>query len=71
MIRILESRIIEGNKSFVNIACLSTESKPIGDYVTGSKLVEADTGAEFRFDEVAGAWNQTGAGYTAPEQADT
>ena len=72
MIRILEQRVIEGNKTYIRAACLSTdEAKPAGDFVTGSELTEADTGAKFMYDETAGQWNQTGAGYTPPEPADT
>lgn len=69
MTRILVERIIEDDKVYIEAACLSTdESKPSGNFVTGSKLVEADTGAEFMYDETAGQWNQTAAGYTAPEE---
>lgn len=71
MVRIIESRVIANDKSYVNIACLSTDSKPVGNYVTGSVLLEADTGAQFAYNESANEWNQISAGYTPETTAQT
>ena len=69
MVRILERRVYSAEKDYVNVACLADDSKPTGNFVTGSICLEVDTGAQFAFDEVAGAWNQISAGYTAPDES--
>lgn len=51
MVRILEARVIEGDKLYIIGACASDDEKPVGNYVTGSKMIEADTGDEYRFVE--------------------
>ena len=66
-IRCIEERIFEGDKTLVKFAGLSTESKPTGNFVNGSVFVCVDDGSEFMYNETAGEWNQTKAGYTAPE----
>ena len=48
-------------------AGLSTDSKPTGSFVNGSKFICVDDGSEFMWNETASEWNQTKAGYTAPE----
>ena len=68
MIRILECRAFEGGKVYVNGACLSGEEKPVGNYVTGSRMIEADTGDVYMFAEGdSPAWTliSTGAGHPA------
>ena len=67
MVRCIEKKAFEGNKSLVKFAGLSTDDKPVGDFVNGSSFVCVDDGSEFMFNETAGEWNQTKAGYTAPE----
>lgn len=56
MVRILNERIIEGNKKYIEAAALSTDSKPTADLVTGSVLVTVDNGKCYLFNETAGAW---------------
>ena len=56
MLRILNERIIEGNKKYIEAACLSTDSKPTADLVTGSVLVTVDNGKGYLFNETAGEW---------------
>ena len=55
-VRILTERIIEGNKKYIEAACLSTDSKPTADLVTGSVLVTVDNGKGYLFNETAGEW---------------
>lgn len=61
MLRILESRVHCVDESghalhYIDAACLSTDTKPTTNLVTGSRLTEVDTGAFYRFDEASGAW---------------
>lgn len=66
-IRCIEVKIFEGNKTLVRFAGLSNDSKPTGNFVNGSSFVCVDDGSEFMYNETAGEWNQTKAGYTAPD----
>ena len=66
-IRCIEQKIFEGNKMLVKFAGLSNDSKPTGAFVNGSSFVCVDDGSEFMYNETAGEWNQTKAGYTAPD----
>ena len=66
-IRCIEEKAFEGNQVLVKFAGLSTDSKPTGDFVNGSSFVCVDDGSEFMYNETAGEWNQTKAGYSAPE----
>lgn len=43
---------------YVELACLSTDTKPVDNIATGSIAVEADTGDVYLFDEVSEAWNK-------------
>ena len=56
MVRVLTERIIEGNKKYIEAACLSTDSKPTANLVTGSVLVTVDNGKGYLFNETAGEW---------------
>lgn len=67
MVRVLNERIIEGNKKFIEAAGLSTDSKPTANLVTGSKFTEADTGDVYLFDEVGGTWAKVAAGWVDPD----
>ena len=60
MIRILDERIFEDKKRYVSIACLSTDTKPTNDIVTGSSAIEVDTSDAYLFDEVSGTWIKAG-----------
>ncbi len=48
------NRLIEG-KELVEIACLSSDTKPDG-YANGSILIEMDTGSIFMYDEDGAEW---------------
>ena len=43
---------------YVEIACLSSDTKPTEDIATGSMALEADTGDVYVFDEVSEVWNK-------------
>ena len=49
--RILVSRIIDNNVSYIEAAGISLEDKPTAGIATGSKFTEVDTGKEYRFAE--------------------
>lgn len=56
MLRILEQKIIEGNKCYIEAAGLSTDTKPTVNIVTGSVFVAVDTGKGYLFNETSGEW---------------
>ena len=62
MIRILDSRIYEDGKNYVEYAGLSTDTKPTANIITGSSFVEVDTGDAYLFDEVGEDWYKIGGG---------
>ena len=53
MVRILvEQTFVEGKK-YIEAYCLSTDTKPVEDLVTGSFCMEVDTGKTYLFNEEA------------------
>ena len=60
-VRILTERIIEGDKKYIEAACLSTDSKPTANLVTGSLALEVNTGDVYAFDETGGEWDKIAA----------
>ena len=60
MITIMETKKIFNNKQLVDIACLSTDTKPTIGIMNGSMLIEVNTGKLYVFDESASAWNEIG-----------
>ena len=42
--------------SYVEVACLSTDNKPTGNFLTGSICVEVNTGKVFFYNRAASAW---------------
>lgn len=58
MVRITESRIIEGNTNYIELSCLSTDTKPTAGVCTGSLALEVDTGDVYAFDETGGEWGK-------------
>ena len=49
-----------GGLNYMEIAGLSTDSKPTSGLVTGSLFLEVDTGKVYAFDEVSSTWTQMG-----------
>lgn len=45
-------------KYLIDIACLSTDTKPSTNIVTGSLALEVNTGDIYAFDEVSGNWTK-------------
>ena len=64
MIRILNERVFDDGKMYIEGACVSKDTKPTTGIVTGSKLTEADTGDVYMFyeDETTPAWGKIQAG---------
>ena len=56
MVRILAERLHTITKRYISAVGLSTDVKPTGEYVTGSKYVEVDTGKRFLYSEDSGQW---------------
>lgn len=50
-VRILEERIQQGNKRYIEAVGLSTDTKPTDNIVTGSLFVEVNTGKVFMHNE--------------------
>lgn len=62
MVRELVKRNITDDKFYVELACVSTDSKPTAGIVTGSLALEADTGDVYAFAEGdSPAWNKIAA----------
>ena len=56
MIRFYTSEQVDNEKVMVEIACLSTDSKPTDGIATGSLALEVNTGKIYAFDEVGETW---------------
>ena len=61
MVRFIKSTPIEQyfgapQKRYVEVACLSSDTKPTEGIATGSIAVEADTGKVFFFNEATSSW---------------
>lgn len=59
MIRYLIHRPTTDGKVYAVIAGLSTDAKPTAGLITGSRFVEADTGAGYLFNETGSAWTES------------
>lgn len=62
MIRILEERVFEDGKMYIEGACVADDTKPTTGIVTGSLFLEADTGDVYVFyeDTTTPAWTKIG-----------
>lgn len=58
MIRIIESTTYDDGKQHLEVALLSTDSKPTESVATGSIAMEVNTGKMFVFDEVGSTWTE-------------
>lgn len=56
MIRTIESKLIDTNRAYVELAGLSTDTKPTDGLATGSIFTEVDTGTVFFFDDASDTW---------------
>ena len=68
MVRITLERLVPNNagdprKKYVEIACKSTDTKPTNEeWVSGSVLIEVNTGRAYFYEEEADTWNPAGGG---------
>lgn len=53
MLRTLFAGIMQGGKQYVEMACLSTDVKPVGAYLTGSLLHVVDAKKVYAYNEDA------------------
>lgn len=60
MIRALVERNFDQTKKYVELAGLSTDSKPTSGIITGCLFYEVDTGVKYMFDETGAVWNAIG-----------
>lgn len=51
MIRKIVENKFDSEKSYVELACLRTDSKPVGGMITGSLALEVDTGDIYAYNE--------------------
>lgn len=62
MVRILKDEKFQGNKHYVEGACIHDDTKPTSGIVTGSLMLEVDTGDVYAFQEGdSPAWNKIAA----------
>lgn len=57
-IRIKEATTYEDGTTYMELACASTDTKPVEGVATGSVAVEADTGDKYLFDEDGQEWHK-------------
>ena len=58
MIRTLVEQIHVDGKNYIEIAGLSTDTKPTAGIITGSLALEVDTGDVYAFDEHGSEWDK-------------
>ena len=60
MVRIVEEKIIDKNKRYIEAYGLSTDTKPTELLITGSVFIEVNTGSAYFWDETGATWNKVG-----------
>ena len=60
MIRKIVNKAYSEELRYVEISCLSTDTKPTEGIVTGSVAIEVDTGDVYMFDEESSTWKKVG-----------
>ena len=69
MVRILVERAFTGSLRYIEAAGLSTDTKPVGGIITGSRFLAVDTGDVYAYDETnSGSWAKIQAGPAADNQ---
>ena len=61
MIRKLVEKTLTDEKKYVELACLSTDTKPTANIATGSLALEVNTGDVYAFDEAGSEWDKISA----------
>ena len=62
MVRELAGFAYDGEKKFCDFAGMSSDTKPTGNFITGSRFIEVDTGVVFLYDETSQSWFSQGSG---------
>ena len=62
MVRELAGFAYDGEKKFCDFAGMSSDTKPTGNFITGSRFVEVDTGIHYLYDEESNTWTAQGSG---------
>lgn len=60
MVRYLVEQSFTESKKYVEIACVSTDTKPVSGLVTGSLALEVDTGDVYAYNEDAASGSEWG-----------
>ena len=60
MVTTLKVLSAERGKMAMELACLSTDTKPVGGVLNGSICMEIDTGDMYMFDEASTTWKKIG-----------
>ena len=58
MVRTLVKQAHTNTKNYVELACLSTDTKPSTGIITGSLAIEVDTGDVYAYDETGAEWDK-------------
>jgi len=58
MIRVIKSTTYEDGKVHLEIACLSTDTKPTEGIATGSIALVVNTGDVYAYDEAGESWTK-------------
>ena len=56
MVRIIDERIVDGDKAYIYSTGLSTDTKPDGDYINGSIFFAIDSKKVYMYNEAAETW---------------
>lgn len=56
MLRITTEQLFDGSKKYIEGYALSTDTKPATGIITGSCIIEVDTGDVYLFNEASTAW---------------
>ena len=62
MFTTIKAHYAGNEKSYIEAACLSTDTKPTDGIANGSACIEMDTGDKYMFDEAGGQWIKLGSG---------
>jgi hypothetical protein len=60
MVRIISTKIVGDGINYIEVAGLSTDTKPAEKVATGSVYLEVDTGKAYFYNETAEEWTEIG-----------
>ena len=68
MVRLIVEKTFQDKKLYVEGFCVSQDTKPTSGIVTGSKIIEVDTGDVYLFEEGdSPLWHKVSAGWVDPD----